>query len=614
MFKKLKKDPIFIHVAGEKNKNILNLCLTIIPSVVAGLMEGISYLSLLIALNILKGDPGSSMPIFTILIKLVKNFSQNQQFFIFIIFGLFIQIIRSSLIFLSQYIVSRISIKITTEMQCKIYNQIFSFTYPFVSKYQAGFLISYNQAPSVIPNLLLQINAAFSSLALGLISLLWLIKINLSLTVILLLVFFAVNYFYKLIFKKVSLLSIDLTDNEIKFSSKNNENINGIKLIHMFYKQEYIVSKTKEILKKIATTNSTITFWKTLITSFGEIIGIVVVAIMLVIGAILLHHKNSFVSYLLMFIFIAYRLSSRLQLFMNSFADILAMKGSILRLREILSDKNKEFLPKSGKDIEKFSKMIKFENLSFLYSTRKVSALENFSFEFEKGKTYAIVGKSGSGKSTLIDLLINLYQPTSGSIVVDGVNLNEISLKSWRSKIGIVNQDIFLFHDTILDNIKFGNELATLKKIKLASKLAYADDFIDKLPDKYETIVGEKGHKLSGGERQRIALARALVKNPDILILDEATSHLDSYSEKLIQNAIDNLRQEKTVIIIAHRLSTIVNADNILVMSEGKLVEAGTHDELIQKQGLYTNFWNIQSKPSNKKEEENQLAFDTELS
>lgn len=607
MLKKLKNDPLFPYLAGEKNKYLYILILTLLPAIIAGLMEGLSYVSLLLAVNVLKGDNSSSMAIFNIFIKLVKNLSQNKQFLIFIMLGLFIQILRSSFVFLSQYIVSRISIQITTKLQCKIYKQIFNFTYPFVSTYQAGSLINYNQAPLVIPSVLIQINNAFSSLALGFISLFWLIKIDFILTLVLLFFFFLINYIYKLILKKMSSLSVELSNDEVKFSSQSNQNINGIKLIHMFNRQNYIVDKTKEILHKIALSNSRITFWRTLINSFGEIIGIIVIAFMLVVGAFLLHHKNSFISYLLIFIFIAYRFSGRLQIFMNSFGEILAQKGAINRLKEILNEKDKEFVKEGGIELKNFTNKIEIKNLNFLYQTRIVPALENFTFTFEKGKTYAIIGKSGSGKSTLIDLILNLYKPTSGSINIDGINLYDIDLSSWRSKIGIVNQDIFLFHDTIIDNIKFGKEDTTFENIINSCKLANAHQFISNLPDQYNTIVGEKGHKLSGGERQRIALARALIKNPDILILDEATSHLDSHSEKLIQESIENLRQEKTILIIAHRLSTVINADQIIVMHDGKLIEKGNHSELINKQGHYAYFWRIQSKS---KEQNNKDSYE----
>ncbi len=599
--RKLKKDPLFLQIAGEKNKNLLLVLMSIIPAVVAGLMEGFSYGTLLLAVNILRGESVASMPFASFLMRFVKELSQNRQFLFFIIFALIIQVIRSVFLFLSSFIVSKLSVKITTNIQCKIYEKIFSFSYPFVSKYQSGDLLNYNSAPAIIPGLLGQVNSALSCLTLGLISLACLIKIDPILTLFLLFFFFLVNFIYKVILKKMTNLSMNLTRQEVKFSSQTNQNINGMKLIHMFSRQNYIVEKTGELLKKIAFANSRIIFWKTLIISFGEIIGIIVITLMLIFGAFLLRQREGFISFLLIFIFISYRFAARLQIFMNSIGEISSYKGSSTRLADILNDEDKEYIPTSGIKLEKFSKNIKLQNLSFTYNDRKKMALNDLSYSFDKGKTYAIIGKSGAGKSTLIDLLLNLYGPTKGSIIVDGLDLNKISLNSWREKIGIVNQDLFLFHDSIEDNIKFGNYTASKDQVVQASKLSNCHDFIMKLPKKYQTIVGEKGHKLSGGERQRVALARALIKNPDILILDEATSQLDSHSEKLIQTAIDNLRSEKTIIIIAHRLSTIVNADEILVLSDGKLIESGSHNKLLEKRGQYAYFWNIQSNTSSDK-------------
>ena len=596
IIKKIKSNPIYPYLVGEKNKNLFLLILNIFPAVLAGLMEGFSYGSLLLAVNVLRGVQIGSIPIFSFLDGFVQSLSQNRQFLFFIIIALFIQFIRSSFVFLSQYIVSQIALKVSVQMQAKIYKQIFSFSYPFVSKFQVGDLLNYNSSPGVIPSLLMQINGGFTSLIMGLISLAWLMKIDYILTFILLAFFFIVNSFYKLLLRRLNNLSVTLTKDEVKFSSKTNQNINGIKLIHMFNRQDSIVKKTKNILIKIAKSNSELIFWNTLIQSFGEIIGIIVIALMLIVGALMLRHSPSFIASILVFIFIAYRLSTRLQQCMNSLSAVISCRGPLQRLQEILKDDDKEYSSQGGEDLKEFSKKITLKNVTFRYKDRKKPALDNFTFSFDKGKTYALIGKSGAGKSTLIDLLLNLYQPTKGSIIVDDLKLNKISLSSWREKIGIVNQDIFLFHDTIEENIRFGNEKASFEEVLKASQLSYSHDFIAKLPKKYKTTVGEKGHKLSGGERQRVALARALIKNPSILILDEATSHLDSHSEKLIQEAIDNLRKEKTIIIIAHRLSTIVNADKIIVINEGKLIESGSHEELLQKEGHYSYFWSIQSK------------------
>jgi ATP-binding cassette, subfamily B, bacterial MsbA len=595
-FKRFKSSILFPYIAGKKNKNIYLLIINFIPAILAGFMEGISFGLLLLSINVLKGDQVSAIPYFQFVNKFIAGLSQNRQFLFFVISALFIQFIRSSLIFISQYIVSKIALKTSVLMQEKIYKQIFNFSYPFVSKYQVGDLLNYNSSPSIIPGVLMQVNNGLASLMMGIISLAWLLKIDYVLTGILLVSFFLVNTFYKKLIKKMHALSVTLTDDEVKFSSQTNQNINGIKLIHMFNRQSSILEKTKNVLVKIATSNSKIIFWRTLIQSFGEIIGIIVIGLMLIVGAFSLRHRDTFISSLLVFIFIAYRFSFRLQTCLNSYTEIASSKGALLRLNQILKDEDKEYVSEGGKDLTKFSKKLQFKDVYFTYYERKKPALDTFNYSFQKGNTYALIGKSGAGKSTLIDLLLNLYKPTKGSIIVDDIDLNDISLKSWRDKIGIVNQDIFLFHDTIRDNIEFGKENASFEEIEKASILSYADDFIKKLPKKYETIVGEKGHKLSGGERQRVALARALIKNPEILILDEATAQLDSHSEKLIQTAIDNLKKEKTIIIIAHRLSTIVNADEILVLNDGQLIENGSHNELLNRNGHYAYFWNIQSK------------------
>jgi len=208
-----------------------------------------------------------------------------------------------------------------------------------------------------------------------------------------------------------------------------------------------------------------------------------------------------------------------------------------------------------------------------------------------QGEMIAIVGRSGVGKSTLVDLIPRFLLPTSGRITFDGMNLNEIEIHSLREQIGIVSQDIILFNDSVRENIAFGRSAAGEADIIEAAKMAYADEFIQGLPDAYETVIGERGLKLSGGQRQRIAIARAILKNPPILILDEATSSLDSVSEAIVQKALDQLMQGRTTIVIAHRLSTIRNADRILVIEKGRIADIGKHDELIERNGAYRELY-----------------------
>lgn len=239
-----------------------------------------------------------------------------------------------------------------------------------------------------------------------------------------------------------------------------------------------------------------------------------------------------------------------------------------------------------------FEKEIRFEQVSFQYKTEKV--LKNISFSIQKGQTVAIVGPSGGGKSTLVDLIPRFYDTVSGKITLDGIDIKQINLFDLRQQIGYVTQESVLFHDSILHNIAYGIENPDKNAVKAAAEIANAAEFIEKLPQKYDTRIGERGMMLSGGQRQRIAIARAVLRNPPVLILDEATSNLDTESEKWVQDALDKLMQNRTSIVIAHRLSTILKADKIVVIDKGEIVEEGTHLLLLAKNGVYKRLYEMQ--------------------
>jgi len=244
--------------------------------------------------------------------------------------------------------------------------------------------------------------------------------------------------------------------------------------------------------------------------------------------------------------------------------------------------------------IEKVRGEIKFNNISFAYKDRE-PVIKNLSLEIPAGKTIAIVGSTGSGKSTLVKLLLRFYEVTSGTITVDNINLQDINLQDLRRCIGLVSQDVFLFHGSVAENIAYGSFSANDKQIMTAAKVAEAHEFIMQLPQGYETIVGERGQKLSGGQRQRIAIARAILKNPPILILDEATSAVDNETEAAIARSLERITVDRTTIAIAHRLSTIRNSDCIYVVEYGEIVESGTHEELLEHNGIYASLWRVQS-------------------
>ena len=269
-------------------------------------------------------------------------------------------------------------------------------------------------------------------------------------------------------------------------------------------------------------------------------------------------------------------------------------KGSaaIARIEEVLNTPITVDDNVNGRQFQSFNNKIEFRNVRFAYEDAVI--LDNINLTIEKGKTIALVGSSGAGKSTLADLVPRFHDVTSGEVLIDGVNIKDYSLQSVRSLMSIVTQEPILFNDTIANNIRLGKSDATEEEIMQAARIANAHNFIAHKEIGYDTNIGDRGSKLSGGERQRLTIARALIKNPPILILDEATSSLDTESERLVQDAINNMMQNRTSIVIAHRLSTIRHADEIIVLQKGKIVERGTHDQLLSQNGFYKKLVEMQ--------------------
>jgi len=265
-------------------------------------------------------------------------------------------------------------------------------------------------------------------------------------------------------------------------------------------------------------------------------------------------------------------------------------RNVIERLREIIFFEGE---PQKGIEKEIIGNIV-FKNVSFKYPLSKDYALKDINLEIKPGETIAIVGPSGAGKSTIADLIAGFWYPTEGDILIDGISIRDFSLQSLRSQIALVTQEIILFNDSVINNIKFGNISSTIEEVEEAAKMADAHDFIIKLPERYDSLIGEKGVLLSGGQKQRITIARAILRDPKILIFDEATASLDTESEEKIQRALEKMRKGRTTIIIAHRLSTIRRADKIIVMDKGRIIEQGTHEELLAIKGLYSELWNLQ--------------------
>jgi len=329
------------------------------------------------------------------------------------------------------------------------------------------------------------------------------------------------------------------------------------------------------------------------ISSFSSVIIGAVAVVMILIGGNAVQANTMTLGDLLMYISFTFLLAMPVIELTSIGTQITEALAGLDRIREVMEMHTEDEEDGDREPIPEIRGSIDFEDVHFEYD-KDVPVLKGVSFHAEAGATTALVGSSGSGKSTILSLVLNFIQPTNGAISVDGKDLQTVKLRDYRRHLGVVLQDNFLFDGTILENIRFSNPEANLDEIKEVCKIANADEFIEKFPNGYDTIVGERGVKLSGGQRQRIAIARALLANPRILILDEATSSLDSESEALIQEGLRRLRQGRTTFVIAHRLSTIRSADQILVVEAGEILERGNHDELIALDGRYKQLYDKQ--------------------
>lgn len=377
--------------------------------------------------------------------------------------------------------------------------------------------------------------------------------------------------------------------------SQIEETLGGLRVVKAFNAEHKLEARFSHLNDKIRKTFNRLNRRYNLAHPVSEFLGTVVIAILLWFGGVLiLSNKSSigaaeFIYYILIF----YSIIAPSKELSKASYSIQKGMASLERVDKILQSENTIKNPQHPETLHPFSDKIEFRNLSFKYHNEWV--LKDINLVIPKGRTVALVGQSGSGKSTLVDLLPRYYDPVKGEILLDGINIKKYSTHDLRSLMGNVNQEAILFNDTFFNNIAFGVENATLEQVIEAAKIANAHDFISATENGYESTIGDRGSKLSGGQRQRVSIARAILKNPPILILDEATSALDTESEKMVQEALENLMLNRTTLVVAHRLSTIKRADEICVLHEGKIVERGKHDELIMLDGYYKRLCDMQS-------------------
>lgn len=494
-----------------------------------------------------------------------------------------------------QYLSRLLHATMTYELRRKIFQNLMEVPLTYYYETKSGDLVSTtwvstNNAGSLVEYVFLMLKGGlFAGIYI-------VINCFISLPLTLLTIFLAsISYLFIIPrFKKVyhqGTIEKNLTDESNSFL---HDSISGIKILKAFNNETYHQKLFDRIIRNYKKIQVRIMLNKILASFLLEPFSFLLVILILIVSVEVMKIPLSF---LIVFLFIFTRIIPNVKLINSTYMQINEALPHFSKVQDLIDRSNKKYLKNGDRKIENLNDGIEFRNVSYRYPSNETDVLKDISFTINKNKVLALVGASGGGKSTLIDLILRYHDPVNGVITVDGRDLKEIDVQSWHNLLAIVDQDPYLFNDTIYNNICYGRLDADSGQVFNAAKMAYAHNFISELPDGYDTVVGNRGIKLSGGQRQRISLARALVRDPEILILDEATSSLDSESEQLIQKSINALQKKKTIIIIAHRLSTIHNADQIIVLEKGGVIESGTHGELIEKKGRYDAFLSLQVKP-----------------
>ena len=511
---------------------------------------------------------------------------------LFILLACLVFVIRIIYVILSVRVTSKIVIATKQKVFDKCVNSDYQF---FIDNKQGDILYKTSTAPGNITSLLTILTNSFVDLILALAIFSLLLSISLIGSILVIIV--GIGYYY--VTKHLSLnVSYIAGTQQYKAGRTEivvlNECTNGIKQIKVFKTVAYWKKLFNKALNTYWSYYRKDRFWLQVpslmlqLLLFASIAGVVIF--------IKLQYPFDFVSIIPAigtFAFAIFRILPKMSSFGSYRMQLMNIFPNVEAVFELLKDTTYNKIKNGNKEFAGLNSGIELRNVEFAHKNREI-LLNNVSLEINKNKITAIVGASGSGKSTIVDLLLRLYDADEGGIYINNVNIKEYNISSVLERVGFVSQETFIYNTSVKDNMTFGREY-TEQEIIEAAELANADEFIQRLPEKYDTIVGDRGVRLSGGEKQRIAIARAMIRKPEILILDEATSSLDNISENVVQEAINKVSKRCTTLIIAHRLSTIQNADIIYVLEQGKIVESGTHNKLMNQRGKYWELYNIQN-------------------
>lgn len=484
-----------------------------------------------------------------------------------------------------------LNMQISHRLRSGIFKQLLSVSYSFLDAHQSGQLLNTLNTETWQTSYALStlVGLVITACTIAVFTIL-LLLISWQLTFLVAIAMVLISITIQFLTREVRSLGQQAVQANATLTNQMLEGLIGMKVIRAFSHEPYEQQRFDRSSEAVRRTFTKLELVSGAVGPLSEVLAAVMLVCILVIG---LQDRDTLPT-LLTFIFILYRLQPQVKQFDSARVGLLAVTASVKDVLSLLDRSDKPYIHSGTIPFQGLKHEIAFKAVTFSYHSGEKPALQNISLSIPRSQTTALVGPSGAGKSTLINLICRFYDPTQGEILIDGLPLAQLQLVAWRRQIAIVSQDIHMFSTTVRENIAYGQLEATESEIIAAASLANADEFIRQLPQGYETKVGDRGIRLSGGQRQRIALARAIIRNAELLILDEATNALDSVSETLIQEAINTFSQNRTVIVIAHRLSTIEKADQIIVLDQGKVVEQGSLQHLLQCDGLFARLYSLQ--------------------
>ncbi|MBM3416954.1 MAG: ABC transporter ATP-binding protein [Bacteroidetes bacterium] len=536
-------------------------------------------------------------------IRFVNDFLENTRdkygdvttlAYICLLMLLFI-ILKNLFLYLSYFILNPLKNKIVNRLREDLYDKVLRLPIGFFNEKRKGDLMSRmtNDIGEVEGSLVGTLEGWIRDPMTIIVTLTVLFLISYELTLFILILIPVLGFVIGRITRSLKKHSQEVAHKYGETLSTLDETLGGLRVIKAFNIEKLLRTKFIKTNDELLAAKNKIAYRRDLASPLSEVLGVILFAAVLYYGGrLVLKNQLLEASAFLGFLGIFYNIINPAKALSTSFSNMRKGAAAINRIEEILNAPVTVDDNPNGKQLKEFKGKIEFRNVSFAYEDAVI--LDHISLTVQKGKTVALVGSSGAGKSTLADLVPRFHDVTGGEVLIDGVNIKDYSLQSVRSLMSIVTQEPILFNDTIANNIALGQPGATIEQITEAAKIANAHDFIIKKEGGYQSSIGDRGSKLSGGERQRLTIARAVLKNPPILILDEATSSLDTESERLVQDAINNMMQNRTSIVIAHRLSTIRHADEIIVFQKGKIVERGNHEQLLAQGGFYRKLVEMQ--------------------